>query len=385
MPDNRSPVEIVTTSIDGREYISLKHRSNKPSVAILVTNDSKFLLLKIHRRLLGDEARLEIPRGFGELNSPIEDARRELEEETNLQAAHLEEIGRINADSGLIATPTVIFLATIKDSTFTPNAAEGIVDHIWCTKEEIDFLIRSGSLTDGFTIAAMKFHDSTEKKSETAKNLDVAVRNFFLSDTMDNMRHTEGKQLQLVIATIGAFVVVASGVLSTLSDPSNTLSPASSDHFLQPTGPDLAAAIGLAIWSTAAVSKLFRYRAWKEHYALKIREMTGSFHNSSVPVIYAPLQENEKNRTVNMKRRLLGDETLSAICLLLNFASALFVSLVLWIRNENADYDQAWKIAGAATIICALALFVWISKKTMQFEVTSQPHDSIKIAKVENS
>ena len=362
-----SPVEVNVSDHGDQTYISISHRSGKPSVAMLVRANSKFLLLSIKRQLIGPDLQLEIPRGFGELSAPQDDARRELAEETGLQALEITELGRLNADSGLIDNTTVIFLATVHDTQFTPSIDEGITAAHWYTLEELDQLISAGQITDSYTIAALKFYEIQEN-SRTGRSsgiLDSPLKDFFLNDTMDNMRHTEAKQLQLAVGTIGAFALVISTVIENI-EKVNT------DAIFDLTAKNLGATIGLTIWSTAATTKLFRYRAWKEHYSKKVREMTGPHFVTSAPVIYAPIAQSDMTGKVNIKKRLFGDETLALICLLLNVLSAIFLSSVLVSETWTSSLHEIAQVAITASILGAFFYLLVRLHKSAYFQISEE-------------
>lgn len=358
------PIEIVTQSHEGRDHLAIRHKSNKPSVAILVEKDSKFLLLNITRHLLGPEPHLEIPRGFGELATPIEDAHRELFEETNLSVQSLIQIGNMNADSGVIANTTIFFWATAIEDNFRPNQVEGISGRQWLTHQEISSLISTGEITDGYTIAAIKFYElfqnSRNKTSDT--ELTVPLRDFFLNDTMENMRATESKQLQLAIGTVGAFAIV----ISTFIEKAN------SAEILDLSPKNLGATIGLTVWSTAATTKLFRYRAWKEYYGMKIRELTGPHYTNSVPIIYSPIKDSGRTAKVQIKKRLFGDESLVSICLLLNLLSAFFLSIVLWQETFESNLPSPLKTIISLAIIGSLSFLIFRLKKSAFFQISEE-------------
>jgi ADP-ribose pyrophosphatase len=359
-----SPVEVNVSDHGDQTYISIRHRSGKPSVAMLVRANSKFLLLSIKRQLIGPDLQLEIPRGFGELATPRDDARRELAEETGLQALEITELGRLNADSGLIDNTTVIFLTTVLDTQFTPSIDEGIIAAHWYTLEELDQLISSGQITDSYTIAALKFYGIQENSQTSTSSgiLDSPLKDFFLNDTMDNMRHTEAKQLQLAVGTIGAFALV----ISTVIEKGNT------DAIFGLTAKNLGATIGLTIWSTAATTKLFRYRAWKEHYSKKVREMTGPYFVTSAPVIYAPLAQNDMTGKVNIKKRLFGDETLTLICVLLNVLSAIFLSSFLVRVTWESSLHEVAQVAITASVLGAFFYLLVRLHKSAYFQISEE-------------
>ncbi|SDE17240.1 NUDIX hydrolase [Glycomyces harbinensis] len=97
---------------------------------------------------------LELPRGGGEPGaSPAEDARRELEEEIGAKATTLVALGELHPDTGMAAAAVALFYAEI-DGIGEPEAAEGIDSIRLVPPQSLRDMIRSGEVTDGFTMAA---------------------------------------------------------------------------------------------------------------------------------------------------------------------------------------------------------------------------------------
>lgn len=329
------PIKPSQRLVGEKQYVYLDYISGFPSVAILVTNDDKVLLLKISRPLFGEGTQLEIPRGFGESNNPLNEAKRELLEETGISEIDLLPIGKVRADSGVLNAETYLFWGSTNQSVLTVNPKESISSYEWVEIDNVKDLILSGAISDSYTICALSFLELRNPLDVRLDDAQNPLYEFFLSDTMDNMRHTEGKQLQLAIGTIGAFAVVVATVIEKTS----------ANSLFELNLRNLVATIALSVWSIAATTKLMRYRAWKEHYVKKSRELAGKYYTSSAPVIYAPNSNKKQSLRDFYKRRLFGDETLTFICLLLTIISNAFLASVVMRAIIDAHMALAWKIS----------------------------------------
>ena len=109
---------------------------------------------------------LEFPRGFAEDDAltPEENIRKELAEEIGVQQDDccVTCIGSIRADSGLSSGKAQVFLAEILNlRQIKATGQEGIAGFQWVTEEKMGELIRTGAITDGFTLSALTlFHES---------------------------------------------------------------------------------------------------------------------------------------------------------------------------------------------------------------------------------
>ncbi|WKZ38716.1 MAG: NUDIX hydrolase [Anaerolineales bacterium] len=96
----------------------------------------------------------EVPRGYGELNTPAEEnARKEVEEETGGTIEKLVNLGEFYNNTGFEGGAVSLFYAKLS-SIGQPNEDEGIESFVWLTVKELEEWIANEKITDGFTIAA---------------------------------------------------------------------------------------------------------------------------------------------------------------------------------------------------------------------------------------
>ena len=118
--------------------------------------DGKFILLNQFRHAIRS-SQLCFPRGFGENGlTAVENARKELFEETGAVASTVEIIGRASADSGLSGTFVDVALCVVPE--FSPPSPqtldEGIANVVLLSLEELEEKIANREIEDGFTLAA---------------------------------------------------------------------------------------------------------------------------------------------------------------------------------------------------------------------------------------
>lgn len=122
-------------------------------VVVLPVFQGKIMLLHQYRHPTR-KWHYEIPRGFGEPNTPAEEnARKEIEEETGGKIAELVDLGEFYNNTGLEADAVSLFYARL-DSFGAPNTNEGIESFMWLDISEFEQWIADEKITDGFTIAA---------------------------------------------------------------------------------------------------------------------------------------------------------------------------------------------------------------------------------------
>lgn len=122
-------------------------------VVILPVKDGKILVMR-HFRHATRSWHWEIPRGFGEVGiSADQNAKNEIEEEVGGVVAELISLGVLHNNTGLEGHELKLFLARLV-SVGHPELNEGIQSFRWVSVPELEGMIASGEITDGFTIAA---------------------------------------------------------------------------------------------------------------------------------------------------------------------------------------------------------------------------------------
>lgn len=145
---------------DGRRWTQhgVTASAGAAGVVVLAQHEGRTLWLRHHRPVVG-RTLWELPRGFGEPGAdgtahPLDDGRRELLEETGLQAVDWHVLGTVWADSGLLTNPVVAFRATALNPT--PGPTDGEADEMrWLDEGEVRDLVRSGAIADGLSLATL--------------------------------------------------------------------------------------------------------------------------------------------------------------------------------------------------------------------------------------
>lgn len=143
----------------GKEGSYLRFLWNGPagSVILPITQDGKVVLFRHFRHALREWA-LEIPRGHGKVGEkPEETARRELREETGLNAKKIIQLGTVTPDSGILASKVSLFLALdCQQSQEADDKDSGTIEQsILKPYEEVKRMALEGEIEDGFTILAL--------------------------------------------------------------------------------------------------------------------------------------------------------------------------------------------------------------------------------------
>ena len=130
------------------------------AVAILVVQDEKVLLVRQYRKPI-ERHFLEIP--AGKLDSkdekPLEAAKRELEEETNLVAKEWIQMMKIVSTPGFCDETITLFQAkevSIKENA-KPADEDEFVEILWIPLEEVMQKIEDGEILDAKTIIATQY------------------------------------------------------------------------------------------------------------------------------------------------------------------------------------------------------------------------------------
>lgn len=136
----------------GRSIATASLRGGK-GVVVLPEYEGKILLLHQYRHAMR-QWHYEVPRGYGEPDIlPVENAHKEVEEETGGKVSELVSLGEFYNNTGYESASVALFYAKLA-SIGTPEINEGIESFVWLTVKELEEWIANEKITDGFTIAA---------------------------------------------------------------------------------------------------------------------------------------------------------------------------------------------------------------------------------------
>jgi 8-oxo-dGTP pyrophosphatase MutT (NUDIX family) len=132
------------------------HFANLAAGVLVLDENDRVLLVGQHRYPLGEYA-WEIPEGgvpSGE--TAIEGARRELSEETGVEATEWRELARVHLSNSVSDEVAVLFLATgLTHGTATPDATEDL-EVQWLPFETVLEMTLDGRISDAMTVIAVE-------------------------------------------------------------------------------------------------------------------------------------------------------------------------------------------------------------------------------------
>jgi ADP-ribose pyrophosphatase len=127
------------------------------AVGVLALDSSERVLLVGQHRYALDAYSWEIPEGgvpAGE--SPLDGARRELREETGIEAADWSELGRCHLSNSVSDEAAIFYLARgLTEGVATPDGTETLAVS-WLPFDEVVAMTMDGRITDALTVIAVQ-------------------------------------------------------------------------------------------------------------------------------------------------------------------------------------------------------------------------------------
>ena len=127
------------------------------AVGVLALDDQDRVLLVGQHRYALDAYSWEIPEGgVPDGERPIDGARRELREETGIDAAEWRELGRSHLSNSVSDEFAILFLATgLTTGVATPDGTEAL-EIRWLPFDEVLAMTLDGRITDALTVLAVQ-------------------------------------------------------------------------------------------------------------------------------------------------------------------------------------------------------------------------------------
>jgi 8-oxo-dGTP pyrophosphatase MutT (NUDIX family) len=133
------------------------HFDNVAVGVVAMDADDRVALVAQHRYTL-DQRSWEIPEGgVPPTETPLDGARRELREETGVEAATWREIGRVHISNSVTDERAVLFVANgLRHGSAALEGTEEDLTLRWVPFEETMRMIDDGRITDALTVVALQ-------------------------------------------------------------------------------------------------------------------------------------------------------------------------------------------------------------------------------------
>jgi 8-oxo-dGTP pyrophosphatase MutT (NUDIX family) len=132
------------------------HFANLAVGVVVIDDEDRLLLVGQHRYAL-DEMSWEIPEGgVAPTESPVDGARRELREETGVEAATWSEIGRLHLSNSISDEAGILYLA--RDLSLGPSQPDATeqIEVRWVAFDEALAMTLDGRITDALSVIGLQ-------------------------------------------------------------------------------------------------------------------------------------------------------------------------------------------------------------------------------------
>lgn len=150
----REPVRWCETKTTGTYLRILEKPIGHQGVVMFPVIDNQIVLIRVFRHAIRDWL-WELPRGFGDSGSPIDDAKTELQEEIGAKVGACEIVGTVHANSGLFATGAKLIYAEL-DHFGTVSSQEAINRTRTVNASELGQMICDGEISDAYSLSAIQ-------------------------------------------------------------------------------------------------------------------------------------------------------------------------------------------------------------------------------------
>lgn len=165
-------------SIGKRRAVFYRVKSSNSVVILPILDDGRVILERQYRPAIGRYL-YEIPAGhMDDGESPINTARRELEEETGYRAAKLKPLFSAYPSPGIRTEFSSFYVASSLRKTSTHMDADEVIEIRKIKLSRLVDMIRKNSIIDAKTIAAVLFYISFAEKSPQANSTGFKQRKF---------------------------------------------------------------------------------------------------------------------------------------------------------------------------------------------------------------
>ena len=132
------------------------HFANLAAGVLVLDDDDRVLLVGQHRYTL-DAYSWELPEGgVPDGETALDGARRELREETGVEAAEWQELARVHLSNSVTDELAILFLATgLTHGAATPEGTEDL-EVRWLPFEDVLAMTLDGSISDAMTVLAVE-------------------------------------------------------------------------------------------------------------------------------------------------------------------------------------------------------------------------------------